>query len=171
VVARAEHPVDERHQPLWLATIVPTSARPPHAGPALRSTDRRPAGRARQSPRPHDHRDLTARRSPGPAGRCVYRRLPGRSAPSTRLLGANVRRRSTSILWRIVFITASARRHRRPATVLANDTSHGIASCSGIVHRFTTLGFNRRIWLRICFLRAQEDCATKESGCTRGVGV
>jgi hypothetical protein len=31
----------------------------------------------------------------------------------------------------------------------------GIAPCSGIVHRFPTLGFKGRIWLRIDFLRAQ----------------
>jgi putative transposase len=46
-----------------------------HAGPALRPTDRRPAGGAHQSTRQPDHRQLTAFR-PGPAGPCVWRRLP-----------------------------------------------------------------------------------------------
>ena len=51
----------------------------------FRSTDRRPAGGAHQSTRPHDHRQRTALGPPGPVGPCVWRRLPGsRGRPSSR---------------------------------------------------------------------------------------
>jgi hypothetical protein len=70
-------------------------------GPALRPTDRRPARRARQSRRPHDHRELTALRHrtrasegncPGEVDRAVARlegqnRVPGSASLSrSRLL-------------------------------------------------------------------------------------
>ena len=37
--------------------------------------------------------------------------------------------------------------------------SHGIAPCSGIVHRASTLVFNHRVWLRIDFLPDHKDCS------------
>jgi hypothetical protein len=53
--------------------------RPPHGGPALRPTDRRPAGPAPRPTRSPDHRELTTFRPPGPAPPPVWTRLPGRS--------------------------------------------------------------------------------------------
>ena len=57
---------------------------PPHDGPALRPTDRRPARRVHHSTQSRDHRLLTVPCDAGPAGPCVLEATAGRTGPRGR---------------------------------------------------------------------------------------